>query len=132
MVSQIPRPAMAFSLDRRGQRKPRQTSAKHLAWIRSLPSLVPGVEPVQAAHIRFADHRYAKPHVGMGEKPDDIFVVPLAGDAHRAQHAMNERQFWIDKGIDPVAVALCLWAYSGNEEAALIIIRNAKQIGRVQ
>ena len=132
MSHRIPRPDTAFSLDPRGQRRPRQKAEAHLKWIRTLPSLVSGIEPVQAAHIRFSDHRYAKRQVGIGEKPDDKFVVPLAGDAHRAQHATNERQWWIDKGIDPVAVALCLWAHTGDDEAAQIIIRNAKQIGRVQ
>ena len=130
MASQVSRPDTAFSIDRRSrQRQPRQHAEAHLAWIRTLPSIVPGLEKVEAAHVRYQDPRYAKPSVGMAEKPDDKWVVPLAADQHRRQHSMSERSFWKERGIDPVFAAALLWVHTGNDEAAKQIIRNAKIVG---
>lgn len=127
----IERPASAFSVDRRGrQRRQRVTVESHLAWIRTLPSVIAAPGPVEAAHIRYADERYAKPRAGLQEKPDDKWVVPLAADLHRAQHSMNEREFWDEWAIDPVLVAAFLWAHSGNDEAGITIIRNARRLGK--
>lgn len=101
---------------------PRVTASAHLAWVRTLPSLVPGSGPVEAAHVRYADRRYAKPITGMGQKPDDKWTVPLAHDVHMDQHASGERKWWADHGIDPLFVAALLWVHSGDEEAARIIM----------
>ena len=106
----------------------RRNLAGHLAWIRTLPSLLPGSLPVEAAHVRYADARYAKPLTGMQRKPDDIWVVPLAGDQHRAQHSIGERHFWHDHEIDPVVIAAFLFCHSGNDDAGRTIIRNARII----
>lgn len=109
------------------QRRPRITSADHLAWLRTLPSLVPGAGPIDAAHIRYGDSRYAKPATGMGEKPSDRWCVPLAHDVHMSQHGRGERVWWEEQGIDPIIVAAFLWVHSGDEEAGLTIIRNARR-----
>jgi len=126
------RPATAFSLAGRGSAKkqPRIKAAGHLAWIRTLPSLVPGEGPIEAAHIRFSDPSYAKPKVGMGEKPDDKWAVPLAASEHRKQHSMNERDYWDEARIDPVIIAALLWCHTGDDEAAIQIIRNAGSLRR--
>ncbi|WP_255412127.1 hypothetical protein [Brucella anthropi] len=39
---------------------------------------------------------------------------------------MNEVKFWAKYGIDPCRVALALSRITGDDEAALVIIRNAK------
>jgi len=128
----IERPPTAFTLDGRRSRskQPRQNANGHLAFIRELPSLVPGAGPVEAAHIRYGDPRYAKPKVGMAEKPDDKWVVPLCAGEHRRQHSMNEREYWSSVGIDPVLIAALLWAHTGDESAAIQIIHRATLIGR--
>jgi len=66
----------------------------------------------------------------MAETADDCWVVPLCVDHHlndpkRAQHSMNEMEFWRGHGIDPFPIALALFAHSGNEEVCRDIIRRA-------
>lgn len=129
-MSQVNRPSTAFSLDGLRQRRPRVKDEKHLAFIRTLPSLVPGREPVEAAHIRYADDTYAKRGSGLQQKPHDCWAVPLAADQHRRQHSMAERAFWEGVGIDPVLIAALLYAHSGDETAAIQVIRNARTITR--
>lgn len=101
-------------------------SPKHLAFIRELPSLVRGTGPIEAAHIRFGELRYGKPITGMGQKPGDNWVVPLAHDIHMAQHAEGERDWWEAQGIDPILVAALLWAHSGDHQAAQNVISMAR------
>lgn len=130
-MAQIARPNTAFSLDKRSrQRKPRQHAKNHLHWITTLPSLVAGSGRVDPAHIRYAEPRYAKTSTGKAEKPSDCWVVPLARSQHDAQHDANERQWWVDRGIDPLLVAALLWAHTGNDHAAEQVIRFARQIGK--
>lgn len=112
------------------QRHPREKAARHLEWLRTLPSLVPGQGPVEAAHIRYGDLRYYKQPTGMGEKPDDKFAVPLASDAHRAQHATGEKSWWAAKGIDPVLIAALLWLHTGDDSAGVHIITTARAWAR--
>lgn len=127
-MSQIVRPATAFALDGLRQRQPRVKDRGHLAFIRTLPSLIPGDERVEAAHVRYAVDQYGKRSVGTGLKSSDMWTVPLAADQHRSQHGTNEREWWIAHGIDPVVIAALLYAHSGDENAATIVIRNARAI----
>lgn len=58
--------------------------------------------------------------IGMGEKPHDMYTVPLCNRDHvsgpKAQHKMNERVFWFElHRRDPFAIALRLWHESGGE-----------------
>lgn len=112
------------------QRHPREKAAGHLAWVRTLPSLVPGQGPVEAAHIRYGDLRFYKSPTGMAEKPDDKFSVPLCAEAHRAQHATSERDWWQAKGIDPILIAALLWLHSGDDSAGAHIVATARSISR--
>lgn len=105
---------------------PRIKNEPHLNFIRSLPCLVTGTAGVDAAHIRYSDHRCAKRAVGIGEKPDDKFTIPLCRQEHQKQHSMNEREYWTDLGIDPVFVALALWSVSGDEESGERIVQEAR------
>lgn len=123
----IQRPATAFAnAPTTGKKRPRVHDKDHLAWIRTLPCLITGTRPVDPAHIRYGDERYGKRATGAGEKAHDKYVVPLCRAKHDEQHAMNEVDFWIDHGIDPVQVALALWANSGDDEIADVIIRAAR------
>lgn len=125
MAWQVARLDTAFSLDgrRSKQKRPRVHAADHLKWIRTLPCLVTGAYGVEAAHIRFADHRYRKPAVGAAEKPDDKWVVPLSPAEHRRQHSMNEQAYWAEVGIGPCLVAMMLWNNTGDDEEGEAIIR---------
>jgi len=129
---EIKRPDTAFSLSgRNGQKKrPRDKNATHLAWVATLPSLVPGTGRVDPAHIRFADPRYRKPAVGMGEKPDDRWVVPMSRSEHDRQHSMDEQAYWQSVGIDPCHVALMLWAISGDDEEGERIVMQFRDLAR--
>lgn len=99
---------------------------KHLAFIRQLPCIVTGENTtVEAAHVRMNDLRVAKRKVGIGEKPDDRWALPLSGEQHRRQHTMNERRFWEAVGIDPILYALALYAVSGDYERGVMIVNAA-------
>lgn len=123
-MSQIIRPPTAFANDSIGGHKKRKQEklAGHLAYIRKLPCIITGTRPVEAAHIRFADARYGKRSTGMQEKPDDKYVLPLSPEKHREQHSVNERDWWLHQGIDPVPIALALWSVSGDVEAGERIV----------
>lgn len=106
-------------------REPRVKSERHLAFVRVLPCLVCH-NPIetQAAHIRFACAEVNKRQCGKSEKPDDKWTVPLCGKHHADQHAMNEQEFWLTVGIDPIKIARQLWSVSGNfEEGERIVLR---------
>jgi DNA recombination protein Rad52 len=85
--------------------EPRRVRDKeHLRFVAALPCLVCGRAPAQPHHLRFAQPR------AMGAKPGDQWVVPLCGTHHRALHnAGNERAWWQNAKIDPLAEAERLW-----------------------
>ncbi len=67
--------------------------------------------PNDAAHLRSSALQYDKPHTGMGEKPDDKWVLPLCRFHHDEQHRGNELACWLSYGIaDPFALAIALYA----------------------
>lgn len=94
------------------QRHPREVDPAYLAYVRTLPCLIcrrPG--PSDPAHLRSAARQYGKPHTGMGEKPDDRWVLPLCRTHHSEQHRNNELAWWARQGFpDPFAVAVALYA----------------------
>jgi len=110
-------------------RKPVKARAKdddHLAFIRTLPCVITGTSPVEAAHIRYASPPWGKPITGIAQKPDDRWAVPLSAKKHQQQHSGSEVKFWQDHGIDPLVTAARLWEVSGDHAAALRIIRDAQ------
>lgn len=122
----IERPATAFALSA-GKKRPREKHDDHLQFIRQLPCLCCGTRRnIEAAHVRYGDQTYGKRETGAGERPSDIWCVPMCTDHHRAQHAVNERQFWIARGIDPLKVASAIYALSGDDVAAEMIIAKAR------
>lgn len=108
-------------------KKPRQKIMAHLDFIRSLRCLITGAREVEAAHIRYGNMRWGKRSTGIGEKPDDQWVVPLSTKMHREQHDFGDEElWWREKGIDPVLVAMALWRATGDEQAGENIIREAR------
>lgn len=129
-ASEVPRLPTAFSLSPGRRKRSRVEAKEHLRFIRNLPSVVSGLRPCEAAHVRYAEFRLGKRAVGIGEKPDDRWTVPLTADEHREQHAFgDERGWWVSKGIDPLTVALALWGVSGDEEAAELVLARANGVG---
>lgn len=107
-----------------GQKRPRKADDAHLRWLRTLPCVITGTRPVEAAHIRYADPSYGKRETGKAEKPDDRWALPLSTAKHREQHDMSEAAFWERHNIDPCKVALALYAVSGDDDQAALILRN--------
>lgn len=126
MASELPRPATAFAMTGGPKKRPRRHDDAHLRFIRSLPCIVTGKGPTEAAHVRFASLAHGKHETGTAEKPDDCWAVPLSPNKHRQQHLMNERNFWRDANIDPLIVAALLFANSGDEMAGRLICRAAQ------
>lgn len=95
--------------------------AAHLDFVRSLPCIVCGDNTsTEAAHIRMGDRSVGKRPAGMGEKPSDLWTLPLCGRCHREQHEVGEYVFWI--GRDPHKTALALWAATGDHELGSLIV----------
>lgn len=94
------------------QRQPRTEDPAWLATVRGMPCTVcrrPG--PNDPAHLRTGAPQYGKQPTGMGEKPDDCWVLPLCRMHHDEQHRGNELAFWLRYGVtDPFAVAMALYA----------------------
>jgi len=89
------------------------SSPTYLDLIRQLPCILSG-RPAEAAHIRYADSRYGKAETGAARKPDDRWCLPLAPELHRlntgCQHdAGDERAWWAQFKIDPLAICSILW-----------------------
>lgn len=123
----LPRHPEAFSLGApKGKKRQREEDGKHLAFIRELPCLITGRQPVEAAHISFASAAYGKRERGKSEKADDCWTVPLCPEKHREQHEGNEIAFWSRHGIDPLQVALSLFKCTGDHEMARVILRAAR------
>ena len=126
MAVEIIRPSTAFTLGAGGKTKrPRVKDDGHLRWLRGLPCVITGKRPVEAAHIRYSDPARGKYETGKNERPSDRWALPIHADKHREQHSMNERLFWSRHGLDPITLALALWGYSGDDEAAEAIIADA-------
>ena len=121
----IQRPSTAFSLS--GSRKrPRHTSEAHLKAVRMLGCVICLGRPVEAAHIRTGSMLHGKREVGLSEKPDDRWTLPLCIPHHREQHSMNELAFYREYGVDPFGTALALWGAEGDDEAMETIIQRAR------
>jgi hypothetical protein len=96
------------------QREPRLHDPGYLAFLRKRHCLTCGkLPPVDPAHIRMASVLHQKRYVGMAEKPDDRWCVPLCRACHDAQHAIGERVFWSIAGRDPFMHAVLLYKEYG-------------------
>ncbi len=126
-MSRLPYHPEAFRLSH-GLKRPREKTAAHLDFIRSLPCCICGSE-AEAAHVRMGAMEYGKPPTGGGEKPSDKYTVPLCPKHHRlgndSQHAHNEASWWHSHGINPIVLSALLWQVSGDIEAGTLICQNA-------
>lgn len=109
--------------------QPRKTDGdadrEYLILVRSCPCLCCGMEPSEAAHVRFASAAFGKAS-GMQKKPDDRFAVPLCSQCHRlnrdAQHNRGERAFWEGLGINPLVCCAELYAQRGDLVAMRAVV----------
>lgn len=99
--------------------------ADYLSMIRTLPCLKCGMEPSEAAHVRFASAAFGKAS-GLGKKPSDAHSVPLCAGCHRldrdAQHSRGEKMFWHELGVNPLIVAEQLYAARGDLVAMRAVV----------
>lgn len=118
------------------QRKPggkadrgRVRDTGHLAFVRRLPCACGcgASAPSDAAHVRMAAPDRGKPFTGMQVKPSDRWTLPLARPCHERQHAGSEAAFWSAIGIDPIDLCERLYAVSGEEQAALQVLSEARK-----
>lgn len=95
------------------------------AAIQRLPCLYCGMEPSEAAHVRYASAAFGKAS-GLQKKPHDKYCVPLCAEDHRlarhAQHNRGEEAFWVGIGINPLLVAERLWAQRHDPVAMLHVV----------
>jgi hypothetical protein len=93
----------------------RVRSKEHLRYVARRPCLICGRAPSHAHHIRYAQPK------GLALKVSDEFTVPLCAIHHSENHTTgNERRWWEEHKIDPLAVAEELWKrfQSGTDEFA--------------
>jgi hypothetical protein len=100
----------------------------YLAMVRQCPCLKCGMEPSEAAHVRYASASFGKAS-GLSKKPEDRHSVPLCAGCHRldrdAQHTRGERMFWAELGINPLIVAEKLYAKRGDLVAMRAVVISA-------
>ena len=133
-AQRIIRAATAFSSPR--QKRPREHDKKHLEFIRGLKCCICGRPNPDPAHIRSASDIYGKRETGGGEKASDKWTVPLCREHHDEQHAFCEHgkseheaitaelRWWASKGLDPFGLALALYAATGDDDMAEMIIQS--------
>jgi hypothetical protein len=79
-------------------------SKDHLRFVAAQPCLICGRTPSHAHHIRYAQSK------GLALKVSDEFTVPLCAIRHGENHATgDERRWWQERKIDPIATAAELW-----------------------
>jgi hypothetical protein len=82
-------------------------SKEHLRFVAQQPCVICGRTPAHAHHVRHAQQR------GLALKVSDEFTVPLCAIHHGENHATgDEKRWWQERKIDPLAIAQQLWAQS--------------------
>jgi len=127
MALRIVRDPEAFTKQPTGKTSRREKNEGYLDFIRSLPCIVTRKEPVEAAHVSYAEPRAGKLGRGKSAKESDCWALPLHPDEHRRQHSMGEREYWHSVGIDPCVIAAFLYAAYPNRDRALLIINNVER-----
>jgi hypothetical protein len=97
-ATQLNKSVLVFSEPRRVRDR------DHIRHVIKQPCLVCGRRPSDPHHLRFAQSR------ALGRKVSDEFTVPLCRAHHREIHrCWNERSWWRNTGVDPLAAARVLW-----------------------
>lgn len=110
-------------------RTPRVKSRKHLEFIKRLPCICCATKGLlrmadDPMHIRSGSLFHGKEPEGGGRTSDDRWTLPGCREHHDAQHAMgSETNFWKLYRIDPFLLALVLWGLTGDDHAAVEVIR---------
>jgi hypothetical protein len=82
-------------------------SKEHLRFVAQQPCVICGRTPAHAHHIRYAQVK------GIALKVSDEFTVPLCAIHHSENHATgDERRWWHERKLDPLAIAKELWGQS--------------------
>ena len=107
-------------------RKPSEDSDRaYLALVRQCPCLHCGMEPSEAAHVRYASAAHGKAS-GLGKKPADRWALSLCSEHHRlardAQHNRNEQEFWASLDINPLICAQLLYEKRGDLVAMRAVV----------
>jgi hypothetical protein len=80
---------------------------EHRRFVSTQPCLICGRRPADPHHLRFAQPR------ALGRKVSDEFTVPVCRLHHRELHNWgDEAAWWHSINIDPIPIALKLWAQS--------------------
>lgn len=84
---------------------PRKDFPAHRKWVRNHACAVPDCEELQieAAHCRLG--LPAGQQAGLGQKPHDMWCIPLCSTHHRIQHTFGEATFQILCGVNMIEVA---------------------------
>lgn len=127
----LTRPAPAGSLLKRATAPTATARTSHhgepdyLTLVRSLPCLSCGMEPCEAAHVRFASAAFGKAS-GLQKKPEDKWALSLCASCHRlardAQHNRNEQEFWNSLGVNPLVTCEKLYAQRGDLVAMRAVV----------
>ena len=91
---------------------------EYLDFIRQLPCAVTGVMGVEAAHLSTRNVVFGHLGRGKSQKASDRWALPLSPAEHRAQHDMNEADYWTQRNIHPWELACVLygiWADLGDD-----------------
>jgi hypothetical protein len=111
-----------FREAKRPRRPKRELAAGHLALVRRLPCISCDADPAgEAAHLRIGTS------AGTGLKPGDRWALPLCHVCHMQQHAIGEVTFWRGLDLDPVGVAVALFAKSGDLAAMRELVFAARE-----
>lgn len=109
-------------------RTPRVHTRSHLDFIKRLPCVCCWckgifVQADDPMHIRSGSSTHGKEAAGGGQTSDDRWALPGCRVHHDQQHDMSEMNFWKLYGIDPFLLALVLWGLTGDDHAAVEVIR---------
>jgi hypothetical protein len=111
-----------FREAKRPRRPKREIAAGHLALVRRCACLAcDNDNGCEAAHLRI------NTGAGTGLKPGDRWALPLCSACHRLQHAIGEVTFWRGLDLDPVGVAVALFAKSGDLAAMRELVFAARE-----
>lgn len=101
-VATLTLPTLAFPKE-----PTRKRSKAHLLFIREQPCLICKRSPSDAHHLKFAQPK------ALGRKVSDEFTVPLCRSHHHDLHRHgNEKSWWANLQVEPLAVASELWRAS--------------------